>query len=214
MLENTHTTKNTGFMVHFEVFGENRTEFVSLLIAKNEDEAKEIIMACWDITKDHIKNTQPHCFETNIMPPNLSNFDLRCFAYTDKVEKLDNSELLSEMQSVELQRSEALERYDRSALSQTFLEYADKFIIICGCEIMRRKINSFCMENNTETTKAVIFLIDALPDLSESLDFAWQTIMFDDTQAGIANFRSLITELEKTTARIKEIFEETAATKP
>ena len=56
--------------------------------------------------------------------------------------------------------------------------------------------------------------MDSIPNLADALEREWQEMIFGDTQAGIATFRSLITELENTTARIKQIFEETAATKP
>jgi GTP1/Obg family GTP-binding protein len=70
------------------------------------------------------------------------------------------------------------------------------------------------MPENTHPTKNIILLIDNLPNLADALDREWQEMIFGDTQLGIDKFRSLISELEKTTARIKEIFEETAATKP
>ena len=70
------------------------------------------------------------------------------------------------------------------------------------------------MKEDTSTTKNIIFLMDNIPNLADALEREWQEMIFGDTQAGIATFRSLIPELENTTARIKQIFEDTRATKP
>lgn len=73
------------------------------------------------------------------------------------------------------------------------------------------------MAKSTENTKNIILHIMNLTDLADSLEDEWQGVIFGDEHelgGSIATFRSLITELENTTARIKQIFEETAATKP
>lgn len=57
----------TGFMVSFIKLREYRTEFVSSVLADNEEEAKKVVMDCWNVRSKAVKHIQPHSFEVNYL---------------------------------------------------------------------------------------------------------------------------------------------------